>query len=218
MEEDDIHDFLMQNPDYLQRNPELLGVLHIPHSTGSAVSLVERQVSVLRERNVDLRHRLRDLGQAARDNDQLFEDTRALVLALLETRDLDSCEAALLSVLRDRFALEYASLMLFDDAFAGQTALRRVSQSDLRAEVGSLLGRGGTGCGALRAEAFAFLFPAHRILGSAAVAEISLNGESLGALAVGSASAAHYSEDMGTLFLEFTAEVLARLLVRFRGA
>ncbi|MEL7045462.1 MAG: DUF484 family protein [Pseudomonadota bacterium] len=218
MEDDDIHDFLMQNPDYLQRNPELLGVLQIPHSSGSAVSLVERQVSVLRERNVDLRHRLRDLGQAARDNDQLFDDTRALVLALLETRDLQSCEAALLDVLRDRFALEYASLMLFDDAFAEDAGLRCVSQSDLRAQIGSLLGRGDTGCGALRAEAFAFLFPDNRVLGSAAVAMISLDGESLGALAVGSANAAHYSEDMGTLFLEFTAEVLARLLVRYRGA
>ncbi len=218
MEDEDIHDFLLQNPDYLQRNPELLGVLQIPHSTGSAVSLVERQVSVLRERNVDLRHRLRDLGKAARDNDQLFDDTRALVLALLETHSPESCEAALLDVLRDRFALEHASLMLFEEAFAEDTSVRRVDESALRTHVGSLLGRGGAGCGALRAEAFAFLFPDHRIVGSAAIALLTLDDEVFGAIAVGSANAAHYSDDMGTLFLEFTAEVLARLLVRYRGA
>jgi uncharacterized protein YigA (DUF484 family) len=76
VDDDDIRDFLVEHPDYLQKNPELLSLLQIPHASGAAVSLVERQVSVLRERNVDLRHRLRDLGAIARDNDQLFADTR----------------------------------------------------------------------------------------------------------------------------------------------
>ena len=62
VDEDDIRDFLVENPDYFQRHPDLLSLLQVPHASGAAVSLVERQVSVLRERNVDLRHRLRDLG------------------------------------------------------------------------------------------------------------------------------------------------------------
>ena len=100
MDEDDVRDFLVQNPDYFQKNPELLGLIQIPHSTGAAVSLVERQVSVLRDRNVDLRHRLRDLGSTAKDNDQMFADTRELVLGLLPARNLAELETALVKVLR----------------------------------------------------------------------------------------------------------------------
>jgi uncharacterized protein YigA (DUF484 family) len=214
VDDDDIRDFLVQNPDYFQRHPELLSLLHIPHASGSAVSLVERQVSVLRERNVDLRHRLRDLGSTARDNDQLFSDTRRLVLALLEADDATGIERALLKVLRDDFDIEYASLTLFEEHFDSVDGLRCVPQQQLLGHLGSVLGRGSAGCGALRADAFAFLFPGARLIGSVAVALIERDGERLGAVAVGNSDAAHYSDAMGTLFLEFVAEVLARLLGR----
>lgn len=214
MDEDDVRDFLVQNPDYFQKNPELLGLIQIPHSTGAAVSLVERQVSVLRDRNVDLRHRLRDLGSTAKDNDQMFADTRELVLGLLPARNLAELETALVKVLRDAFDIEYASLTLFDEADEHSDPVRRVPESQLKGKLGSLLSRGSAGCGALRADDFSFLFPGAKIVGSAAIALIQSDGKSLGALAVGSSNANHYDSDMGTLFLEFAAEVIAGLLIR----
>ncbi len=211
VDEDDIRDFLVQNPDYLQKNPELLGLLQIPHASGAAVSLVERQVSVLRERNVDLRHRLRDLGSTARDNDQLFSDTRTLVLALLDAEGPTALEEALLKVLRDEFDVEYASLTSFDDT-GEQGDPRRVAESQARGRLAGLLNNRSAGCGPLRAEEFEFLFPGAKLLGSAAVALISRDGKALGMLAVGSSDAAQYDSNMGTLFLEFAAEVIARLM------
>ncbi|WP_439105509.1 DUF484 family protein [Congregibacter sp.] len=218
MDEDDIRDFLVQNPDYFQKNPELLGLIQIPHSTGAAVSLVERQVSVLRDRNVDLRHRLRDLGSTAKDNDQMFADTRELVLGLLPAKTLDELHDALIKVLRDVFDIEYASLTLFNDSDEAPDSVRRVPESQLKGKLGSLLVHGTAGCGALRAEDFEFLFPGARIVGSAAIAVIESDGKALGALAVGSSNASHYDGDMGTLFLEFAAEVIAGLLVRIDGS
>ena len=159
MNEEEIRDFLLQNPDYLQRNPDLLGLLQIPHASGSAVSLVERQVSVLRERNVDLRHRLRDLGSTARDNDQLFADVRELVLALLPATTLEELYAALIGVLRDSFDVEYASLLLFEEAFADPGPCAAVAEAGARKQLASLLGRNEAGCGPLRGDDFAFLFP-----------------------------------------------------------
>lgn len=214
MDENDIRSFLEENPDYLQRNPELLSLLQIPHASGAAVSLVERQVSVLRERNVDLRHRLRDLGGTARDNDQLFDDTRTLVLALLKAKDLHGVNQALNSVLRDGFDVEYASLLLFDDVFSDSADLRSVAESQARGQLSALLSQGQAGCGALRPDAFDFLFPGAKITGSAAVSIIEHNGLALGLLAVGSSDASRYDSGTGTLFLQFSAEVLAEILPR----
>ena len=45
-----VRDYLKDHPDFFERHPDMLDHLHISHSTGSAVSLVEKQVSVLRER------------------------------------------------------------------------------------------------------------------------------------------------------------------------
>jgi hypothetical protein len=212
VDDDDIRDYLVQNPDFFQRNPELLSLLQIPHASGSAVSLVERQVSVLRERNVDLRHRLRDLGNAARDNDQLFADTRALVLSLLEADGLEGCDTALRKVMKDHFDIEYAGLILFTEVFGEEGPGHRVSESQARGKLAGLLGREGAGCGTLRAEEFEFVFPGAKLIGSAGVALIEFEGKTLGLFAVGSSDAGHYRSDMGTLFLEFAAEVLGRRL------
>jgi uncharacterized protein YigA (DUF484 family) len=212
--EDDIRDFLVEHPDYLQKNPELLSLLQVPHASGAAVSLVERQVSVLRERNVDLRHRLRDLGAIAKDNDQLFADTRTMVLALLAADDLTSLEHALLDVMHNNFDLEYASLTLFDEAFPGDEHCRKVPESEARNRLAAMLGSKDAGCGVLRADEFEFLFPGVKVVGSVALALINDGSKSLGLLAVGSSNAGQYDSNMGTLFLEFGAEVLARLLPR----
>lgn len=217
MDDDSIRDYLVQNPDFFQRNPELLDLLQIPHDSGSAVSLVEHQVSVLRERNVDLRHRLRDLGSLARDNDQLFADTRALVLSLLEAEDVESCSAALRAVMKDHFDVEYANLILFTEVFGAEGPAQRVAESQARGMLAGLLGREQAGCGTLRAEEFEFLFPGARLVGSAGVAIIQNEGPALGLFAVGSSDASHYRSDMGTLFLEFAAEVLGKRLRSYGG-
>lgn len=212
MNEQEIHDFLVDHPDYLTRHPDLLSRLHIPHPSGGAVSLVERQVSVLRERNVDLRHQLRDLDSTARHNDQLFAGTRALVLALLDAKNPEALETALTEVLREEFATEYASLLLFEGAAVDAPTLRRIGESDARNRLRPLIGKRGAGCGALRADEFALLFDDTRLMGSAAVSLITRRGTPLGLLAVGSADTGRYGSDMGTLFLEFAAEVIGRLL------
>ena len=213
MDDDDIRDFLVENPDYFQRNQDLLGLLQVPHVSGAAVSLVERQVSVLRERNVDLRHRLRELGSTAKDNDQLFAATRELVLALLDTTDLDSLNSALIRVLRENFDTEYAALLLYGGAADDTGPCRIVTEAEARSSIGALLGSNrNAGCGALRAEEFAFLFGGIRMNGSAAVARVVSDDVQRGLLAVGSSDAARYDSTMGTLFLEFAAEVMARRL------
>ena len=108
-------------------------------------------------------------------------------------------------------------MTLFDEADEHSDPVRRVPESQLKGKLGSLLTRGSAGCGALRAEDFSFLFPGAKIVGSAAIALIQSDGKSLGALAVGSSNANHYDSDMGTLFLEFAAEVIAGLLIRLRS-
>jgi uncharacterized protein YigA (DUF484 family) len=41
--EEIVREFLSQNPRFLGDNPDILEMLELPHNTGSAVSLVERQ-------------------------------------------------------------------------------------------------------------------------------------------------------------------------------
>ncbi len=76
--------YLRAHPEFFVDHDELLAELRLPHQPGAAVSLVERQVKLLRERNIEMRHRLSQLMDVARDNDRLFDKTRRLVLDLLD--------------------------------------------------------------------------------------------------------------------------------------
>ena len=204
--------YLKDNGDFLQRNPDMLDHLHISHASGSAVSLVEKQVSVLRERNVEMRHRLNNLTANARENDKLYEQTRALVLSLLEAESIEDLYQRFMDAMRDDFAVEHASLILFGEpGSAGDCRIE--SAESAKIEIGALLRGRKPVCGVLRSEELAYLFPDARDIGSAALMPLA-GSEELGLVAVGSSDANRYSSNMGTLFLTHIADVIVRLLPR----
>jgi uncharacterized protein YigA (DUF484 family) len=207
-----VREYLMDNADFLQRNPDLLDHLHVSHASGSAVSLVEKQVSVLRERNVEMRRRLTTLTGNARENDKLYENTRRLVLDLLEADSLTAlCRAFTDAMARD-FEVEHAGVILFGES-EGDEDHRVESVERARIEIGPLLKGRKAVCGPLRKEELAFLFPDAGEVGSAAVMPLGENAD-LGVIAVGSSDANRYNSAMGTLFLSHIADVIVRLLPR----
>jgi uncharacterized protein len=112
LDDETVMRYLRDHTDFFQRHPELVSELELPHESGSAVSLVERQVALLRDRNIELRKRLGTLLQAAEENDALFTKTRALTLALLDAGSLDDLDAALTGAVSGRFWRRFRQLLL----------------------------------------------------------------------------------------------------------
>ncbi len=204
--------FLLEHPEFFAEHDELLVSMRIPHQRGDTVSLVERQLKLLRERNIEMRHRLSQLMDVARDNDRLFEKTRRLNLALMDATSLDELVIAVEDSLRQDFQVPFVSLILFSDN--PMPVGRWVSTAEAQ-NIGGLIGEKII-CGALREYELAFLFGAEQAgeVGSTAIA--SLNHLGLhGVLAIGSRDPQHYKSSVGTLFLSYIADVLSRLLPRF---
>ena len=206
--------YLRQHPEFFVDHEELIPELRIPHQPGEAVSLVERQVKLLRERNIEMRHRLSQLMDVARDNDRLFDKTRRLVLDLLDATSLEEVIGAVEDSLRHEFQVPFVSLILFSETPLGVG--RSVSSAEAHQAIGGLLGAGKTTCGVLRPNELEFLFGSEEFaqVGSAAVVSLTYQGLH-GVLAIGSPDPQHYKSSVGTLFLGYVAEVLARVLPRF---
>ena len=210
---DQVAQFLRAQPDFFVAHADLLADLRIPHASGEAVSLVERQVAVLRERNVELRERLNGLLSVARDNDLVFARTRSLVLALLEAQTLSSLAQALARSLVEDFGM-VASALLLADARVDATlpGVRSLEGGELDAAIGSLLRGERITCGVLRPEELAFVFgTAAANVGSAAIVPLSFHGLR-GVLAIGARDPQHFRSGMDTLFVGHIGEVLARRL------
>jgi uncharacterized protein YigA (DUF484 family) len=210
---DDVEIFLRDHPDFFMSRDGLLSELNLPHESGAAISLVERQVSVLRDRSRDLRKRLSHLLDTARENDRLFLKTQDLVLGLLEAKSLDEIITTVQETLRDAYQVDTNSLILFGtpEQF-GNINAHIVSLEDARAHIGNLLHTNKASCGALRETEMAFLFPeTPGSVGSAAVAPLQ-HSSTFGLLAIGSFDPDRYRSSMGTLFLSYIAEVLNRVV------
>ena len=209
--------YLEAHPDFFVEHEDLLPALRIPHQRGDTISLVERQMKILRERNIEMRHRLSQLMDVARDNDRLFDKTRRLILALMDANSLDDLVISVEDSLRQDFQVPFVSLVLFGDN--PMPVGRWVSSADAQRALGGLLTEGKTVSGSLREHELDFLFgeEQRKQIGSTAV--VALNHLGLhGVLAIASRDPQHYKSSVGTLFLGYIAEVLGRVLPRFTNA
>ena len=211
--EETVREFLNENPDFLNDNPDILEMLELPHHTGSAISLVERQVGVMRDRNKEMRGRLDNMLATAHDNDLLFEKTKRLVLNLLEAKNLPAMVETLYDSLGKDFSISYYSpILLGDKTELPKTMARVASVEKANEQVNTLLSSNRAVCGVLREEEMTFLF-GEKGLQVGSVAAVPLRYNNLyGILAVGNADPNFYKSSMGTLFLSYIAEVLNRIL------
>lgn len=213
IEAEGVAEYLKRHPDFFTRRDDLLADLELVHPTGGAVSLLERQVAILRERNMEMRHRLTALLDHARDNDRLFEQTKRLTLRLMEATTLDQLVDTFVQGLRGDFKMEFATLIGFGNPLAHRGArARMVTLADAREQIDGLLSSNKAVCGVLRPEELRFLFPEHHAqIGSAAVVPLNATYP-IGVLAIASSDPAYFRSSMGTLFLGYIGEVLERLL------
>ena len=216
LEPEHIEAYLREHPDFFEQHHDLLAEITLPHESGSAVSLVERQVAILRERNMDMRHRLSKLLDNARDNDKLFDKTKRLVLSLLEGQDMGDIIDALHYSFDKDFNIHFTSVILFgNEEKIPSSQARIVTLAQAREYVGPLLKNSRAVCGTLGAKEMEFIFGSHASeIGSVATVPL-VHGSVFGLLSIGNCDPQYYRSSMGTLFLSYIAEVLNRLLPKY---
>ena len=72
LNEKEVEQFLLLNPDFLSKNSHILNALEIVHETGGAVSLIQKQVELLRENYNSTSNNLLGLIEIAKNNENIF--------------------------------------------------------------------------------------------------------------------------------------------------
>jgi len=213
-----IADYLKSHPDFFERHPLILLSLKLPHRTGgSAVSLVERQVSVLRQRNAQLERQFKDLVAVAKTNDALVEKIHQLGLKLMRARGLPARLERLETGLREDFGAERAVLVLFGDKVpaAAERAgfVRRLSSEDPAVKpFAGFLRAAKPRCGPLR-DRQKYLFERDAdTLASAALVPLGADA-SVGFLIIGSRNPDYFHPGQRVDFLARLGELLSVALV-----
>jgi len=216
-----VRDYLAAHPDFFENHAALLNTLNLPHASGGATSLVERQVSVLRQKDLKLEKQLKELIGVARANDLLAAKIHELALQLMAATDLRATIAALEVAMRSGFNADQAVLVIFGDPRAfddidGGRFFRVIEKNDealspFRTFFGSKSAR----CGQIRDAQRHFLFQETADeIGSAALVPLT-DGEDIGFLAIGSADAKRFHPGMSIDFLTRLGDLVASALKRY---
>ncbi|MEE4302007.1 MAG: DUF484 family protein [Pseudomonadales bacterium] len=216
---DEVAAWLADHPEFFASRDALLADLVLPHAAGDAVSLVERQLAVLRDRNAELHRRLQHIMETARANHRIFERTLEITAALLDASDVADLVRRLREGLTSGFEVDATTVRVVDlDGLKGPLTADAVDANSAGEAVGSLLRPGNVFCGVLRDTELAFLFGARaERVASAAVMPVELPGGVV-VIALGSADADHFRPEMGTLFLRFLGDTLRQRLLQLDAA
>ncbi len=213
--------YLAATPEFFDRHAQLLAKIRLPdmRSGTSTVSLLERQVEVLRERNRELERKVKDFVEVARENDVLGTRVLAMARRLIAAKDHASAVAAIESALREEFGAGQSVLVLTkaraSEGLTESRFLRIVAAEapELRS-FDTLFSAGKPRCGQLRDSQREFLFGGDAgEIGS--VALVPLGGKAgLGLLACGSHDSQRFNPTMSTDFLAHIGELITAAIVR----
>jgi uncharacterized protein YigA (DUF484 family) len=216
-----VAEYLQTYPDFFERNSPLLTKLRLPHlrDAGATVSLVERQVEVLRERNQSLDRKLKELVDVARANDALADRIHRLSQRLIRAHTLLETIGAVETSLREDFDAMHSVLVLFlEQARSLEGAGRFLrgaepTDPDIKS-FESLLQSGKPRCGQIRDGQRDYLFGKDSVeIGSVALTPLGPKGE-LGILAIGASDAERFHPAMSTEFLSRIGELVTYALMR----
>ena len=212
--------YLEAFPEFFERNPQLLQRIRLPDARGggSTVSLLEKQVDVLRARNRLLERKLAEFIDVARGNDELAAKIHRLTTRLVHARGVGRVVDAVEASLREDFDVQRAVLVLFreDAALAARESpfirLAERQGADMRS-FESLFAGDKPRCGQVRDSQRDYLFGEGAVdVGSVALVPLGPGGN-LGLLACGATDSRRFNPTVSTDFLARIGELIAAALV-----
>ena len=221
LEEEAVTRYLQDNPEFFERQPQLLARLRLQHPrNGTTVSLIERQVEVLRDKQQSQEHKLTEFVRVARANNVLADKIHRFACRLLRTTTSARAIAEIEASLREDFDTFHAVLLLAAPERTGEVSpplrfLRHVSADDPTFKsFDGLFATCKPRCGQVRDTQRDYLFGSEApSIGS--VALVPLGGQPpLGLLALGSVDADRYHPGMSTEFLSRLGELVTEALSR----
>lgn len=192
MRAEEVAQYLQDNPMFFEEHVETLAQINLPHPHGGrTISLGERQLLALREKNKELEKKLREMVAFAHENDALQSKVHEFVVTLFAARDLAALQEMIPYLLRDIFAVPHTALRLWQ---IDPPSMETLAFADAQAH---------PVCLHVAAHDTAAWFGEHgALLHSYAYLPLHAGSASIGLLVLASEEKQRFYPEMGTVFLQ----------------
>jgi uncharacterized protein YigA (DUF484 family) len=117
MNDREVAEYLLANPDFFAEHAEMLATIKLANPHGkSAVSLQERQMEMLRDKNKLLERRLAELLRYGHENDSIASKFNRWTTRVMSERDPYALPRTIANGLREVFDVPQAALRVWDVA------------------------------------------------------------------------------------------------------
>ncbi|MCX7175023.1 MAG: DUF484 family protein [Proteobacteria bacterium] len=212
LEANEVAGYLKSHPEFFDHYAELLAQVHIPDPHGGrAISITERQLGNLRDRNKQLEAKLTELIRYGEENDAISEKIHWMTVALIAAADYPAVARTLYSHLGGAFAVPHVAFRLW--GFAAEKLPRHAEFSATDpATIDFAKDLKHPYCGPSAGVIdLAWLGGGVRSL---ALVPLRRGDETFGLLALGSEEAHRFYPEMGSLFLTRFGDIAAAALLR----
>lgn len=214
MTPEDVVQYLNDHPDFFNEYAELLTDMRVPYpQENKVVSLQERQVIAVRDKNKILQDKMLELISFGEENDAIGEKMHRLTIALLTSLDFNDFLNSLDYSLREDFVVPDFVMRLWGLNCQGKSydELSEVS-ADIHAIAESLTQ---PYCGNHVAEAVKDLFGGVKVhLKSFSMVPLTTT-HTIGLLVLASPELERFYADMGTLHLKRLGELISASIARY---
>ncbi|WP_221075257.1 DUF484 family protein [Agarivorans aestuarii] len=207
-------EFLLDNPDFFARHPNLIKQLRLPHKEKGAVSLVELQVQRLRDKVLSLEQEITDLMSVASLNERIYHVYVDLLPDLMACDSFAELQHRLSRALVDDLGVERVSLRLSQqfnlEDLSPEYGLEQEQIERIRV---TRLSHQPHYFGRMTKGELELLFDNTDDIASVALMPLGHNAE-LGFFVAASRDADHYVAGMDSLLLTQLCQVISSLLLR----
>ncbi len=209
-----IEHYLRQHPEFFNHHLGLLEQLSIPHPSGNAVSLISKQLELIRGRHHEVETQLTGLIEIAQENDASIGKIHKLTLALLDAGSLLELIRNLNSVLLEQFLMDFVALRIVaENPGKGEADIFVPKDSDVLKPFSSHMSSNLPFCGTLALDQAKTMF-GNNALAVKSAAIIPMGFAQLeGLLVIGSREENRFHPNMGAWFLTQIGELLATRLI-----
>ncbi len=215
--EDDIANFLVNNPDFFERQAQLLASVQLSSGHGHrAVSLQERQAEMLRDKIKGLEQRIIEMMRHGQDNSAIAEKMQSWTRQLLLVAQPQGIPAAITAELQKQFLIPQAAIRVWgvDAQYAEQGFASGVSEEAQAWASGLQRPYCGPNTGQ---ESVRWLADPSVVQSMAVIAlRAGAAPQAFGALVLGSSGRERFQSDMPTDYLQRIGALASAALSRLR--
>ena len=214
MKSEEVAQYLQDNPRFFEDHADLMSRLVIPHPHGGrTISITERQMLSLRDKNKQLEGKMDELLQFGEENDTISEKMHRLGVAMIAAVTFQSVLHTLNFHLRDDFSIPHVAMRLWDRPENADELPEFADVSEELQVFAETLSQ--PYCGSTSGfETSSWFGDASKHVRSQALIAMRNGGGTIGMIALGSEDAQRFYAGMGTLYLERLGEMASAALAR----